>query len=223
MSEPSPAGCFRGKAMRFFDDLEDDNTREFWVAHVDVFEAEIRHPMAALLADLPAAYQPFRVFRMNRDVRFSHDKSPYKTQHSAIHEAGGTSHYVHLDGGGLLVAAGTYLMSRDQLARYRAAVDAPRTGRGLERLLDRAAEDGLGVDAVATESLKTAPRGYPRDHERVALLRRKGVTAHRRLDGAALGDPEAVRAFVVETFERSEPLLRWLRRHVGPPEADPDR
>ena len=69
---------FSVKATRFFEDLEDDNSREFWAANKNTFETAVKKPMAALLDSLPDRYQPFKVYRMNRDVRFSADKSPYK-------------------------------------------------------------------------------------------------------------------------------------------------
>lgn len=213
-SEKRTSGGFRPAALRFFDGLEEDNSKEYWTAHVDEFEREVKAPMAALLESLPPTYQPFRVFRMNRDLRFSADKSPYKQQHGATHESGGIDHYVHIDAGGLLAATGMYWMQRDQLVRYRAAVDDTRTGRALERILDQLA-DADSVADMGLSPLKTAPRGYPRDHPRIDLLRRKGVVAHRTLTGPELADPEAARDFVVALFEVAKPLNAWLRKHVG--------
>jgi uncharacterized protein (DUF2461 family) len=83
MTTPTRPSGFSPAATQFFEDLEDQNTREFWLAHKDVFDREIRDPMAALLDSLPEEYQPFKVFRMNRDIRFSADKSPYKITHGA--------------------------------------------------------------------------------------------------------------------------------------------
>lgn len=219
-SEQRTAGGFRPAALRFFDGLEEDNSKEYWNAHVDEFEREVKAPMAALLESLPKPYQPFRVFRMNRDLRFSADKSPYKLQHGATHESGGIDHYVHLDGGGLLAATGIYWMQRDQLVRYRAAVDDTRTGRALERILDRLTDadsdsDSDSVADMGLSPLKTAPRGYARDHPRIDLLRRKGVVAHRTLTGPDLADAEAARDFVVSLFQAAQPLNAWLRKHVG--------
>jgi uncharacterized protein (DUF2461 family) len=85
MATQASVNGFSLTATQFFEDLEDQNSREFWLAHKDVFEREVREPMAALLDSLPEDYQPFKVFRMNRDVRFSADKSPYKTAHGAAH------------------------------------------------------------------------------------------------------------------------------------------
>lgn len=214
---PAQSGGFSPDGIRFFEDLEDDNTREFWQAHKDTFEQEVREPLASLVESMPDSYQPFRMFRMNRDVRFTHDKAPYKTQHSAVHESAGTDHYLQLSAQGLMVGAGIYWMQADQLQRYRAAVDDARRGPALERTLRRLTEQSIDVNVVGLPALKTAPRGYPRDHSRIDLLRRKGVVGHRALDGPDLADARALHEFVVTTFESCGPLVTWLRNNVGPP------
>lgn len=151
---------------------------------------------------------------MHRDVRFSKDKSPYKTSHAAIHDGDGIDHYLQIGAGGLLVAAGIYWMEPEPLRCYRAAVDDNRTGRALERLLAKLKSTSLSINDMGVGSLKTAPRGYPRDHPRVELLRLKGLVGHRTLTGSALHDPSAVRDFVMETFELCAPLTRWLRSNT---------
>jgi uncharacterized protein (TIGR02453 family) len=207
---------FRPAALRFFQDLEDDNSREFWLAHSHIYEREVRQPLLALLESLPEKYQPFRLYRMNRDLRFTKDKSPYKVQQGAISEAEGGDYYLHVDGTGLLVAAGAYRLEPDQLDRYRTAVDDGRKGRALERILadleQQAVETQMGMPA-----LRTAPRGYAKDHPRIDLLRRKGLVGSRTLTGTELGDGDRIRDFVVETFTACEPLVGWLTRHVGAP------
>ena len=208
---------FSTRATRFFADLEDDNSREFWLAHADVYEHEVKAPMTALLETLPEKYQPFRMFRMNRDLRFTRDKSPYKTAQGAISEAEGSDHYLHLDSAGLLVAAGAYAMEPDQLERYRAAVDDERRGRALERIVADLERQEVETEDVGMPALKTAPRGYARDHPRIHLLRQKGVVGWRTLSGAELADGDRVRNFVVDTFAACEPLVDWLARHVGAP------
>ena len=207
---------FRAEAMRFFQDLEDDNSREFWQAHADVYEREVKQPMLALLESLPERYQPFRLYRMNRDLRFTKDKSPYKIQQGAISEAEGGDYYLHVDGTGLLVAAGAYQLEPDQLERYRAAVDDGRKGRALERILTDLEQQDV-VTAMGMPALKTAPRGYAEDHPRIDLLRRKGLVGSRTLTGAALQDGDRIRDFVTETFTACEPLVAWLTKHVGAP------
>jgi uncharacterized protein (TIGR02453 family) len=126
---------FTAKSTRFFAGLEQDNSKDYWTANKAIFEKEVKEPMAALLDSLPERFQPFKVFRMNRDIRFSPDNSPYKTQHGAAHEIDGTVYYVHLDARGLMAACGAYMMAPDQLERYREAVAADATGRELQDIL----------------------------------------------------------------------------------------
>jgi uncharacterized protein (TIGR02453 family) len=210
-----PSGGFTAKAAEFFAGLESDNSKDYWTANKAVFEKDVKEPMAALVDSLPERFQPFKVFRMNRDIRFSPDKSPYKTQHGAAHEADGTVYYVHLDAHGLMAACGAYMMAPDQLERYREAVAADTTGAALEGILRDLDERGIEVGHGMGEPLKTAPRGYPKDHPRVELLRQKAVSAHGRLAETSLRDADVVRQFVVDTFDACEPLNNWIRSNVG--------
>ena len=203
------------KATRFFQDLEDDNSREFWNAHKDVYEREVKQPMAELLESLPERYQPFRLFRMNRDLRFTKDKSPYKTQLGAISDTDGKDYYLHLDGSGLMVAAGMYMMEPDQLERYRSAVDDDLSGEALERILADLEAQSVQTHDIGMPTLKSAPRGYAKDHPRIELLRQKGLVGYRNLAGAKLRSGGGVRDFVVETFAACEPLVDWLGEQVG--------
>ncbi len=209
------AGGFTAKATRFFAGLESDNSKDYWTANKALFEKEVKEPLAALVDSLPERFQPFKVFRMNRDIRFSPDKSPYKTQHGAAHEVDGTVHYLHVDARGLMAACGAYMMAPDQLDRYREAVAADATGPDLERILRDLDGRGVEIGHGMSEPLKTAPRGYPKDHPRVDLLRQKAVSAHSRLTGTRLRDAASVRQFVVETFDACGPLNDWIRSNVG--------
>ena len=215
----APPG-FSPAALAFFDGLEEDNSRAYWTAHGEMFETEVKAPLAALLASLPSTYQPFRVFRMNRDLRFTADKSPYKTQHSAIHAHAGLDHYLQFSAAGLLVATGIYWMERDQLQRFREAVDDERTGAALHRLLGRLERGGVVALGGGVGTLKTAPRGYPRDHRRIRWLRHQGLIASAGLTGAELADGQAVRDFTVQVFTAARPMNRWLADHVGPHRPD---
>jgi uncharacterized protein (TIGR02453 family) len=213
-TQTRPSG-FGPAATQFFEDLEDQNTREFWLAHKAVFEREVREPMAALLDSLPEKYQPFKVFRMNRDIRFSPDKSPYKTMHGAAHGMPGAVHYLHLDASGLMVACGSYLMQPDELERYRQAVAEDSSGDELSEILAALRRRrSLRLGPGGAEPLKTAPRGFPRDHPRGDLLRQKGVIAMRTRPGSELQNGTKLRSFV-ETFEMCADLTDWLKRFVG--------
>ena len=121
------AVTFRGwpdEAIDFYDGLEEDNSRAYWTAHKATYDDAVKAPMEALLADLAPEFGEGKIFRPNRDVRFSHDKSPYKTAIGAVFGGGG---YVQLSGAGLAVGRGMYAMATDQLERFRDAVDADTT------------------------------------------------------------------------------------------------
>lgn len=216
MATSTRVSGFRPAATHFFEDLEDQNTREFWLANKEVFDREVREPMAALLDSLPEEYQPFKVFRMNRDVRFSADKSPYKIMHGAAHGIPGAVHYLHLDASGLMVACGNYMMQSEELERYRLAVADDASGEELTEILAALRRRrSLEVGPGGPEPLKTVPRGYPRDHPRAELLRQKGLIAMRTRPASELQNGPRLRSFVLETFEMCSDLADWLGRYVG--------
>jgi uncharacterized protein (TIGR02453 family) len=206
-------------AIDFFDGLEEDNSREYWLAHKAVYDEAVRAPMEELLEELAGEFGAGKIFRPNRDVRFSADKSPYKTQIAATLAEGG---YVSLSGAGLGVGTGMYWMAPDQLERFRAAIDDDRTGPELEELA--AERRRAGVDVSAHESLKSAPRGYPKDHPRIELLRLKGVITWREWPVAPWLATRKAKTRVVDMLRGSRPILEWLDTNVGPStEPDPFR
>src|ERR671931_497014 len=122
------------EALEFFEGLEAENTKVYWERNKQVYETLVRAPMEALLAELAPEFGEGRIFRPYRDVRFSADKSPYKTSIAAMVGEG----YVHLTTGGLGVGCGMYEMASDQLDRYREAVAADKSGKELDRLVSEA-------------------------------------------------------------------------------------
>lgn len=217
-------GTFRGwpaEALEFWAGLEADNSRTFWQANKAVYDRAVRAPMEALLADLDAEFGPFHLFRPHRDVRFTKDKTPYKTAIAAVGEAeGGEMHYLQFSAQGLLVATGAYTMAADQLARHRAAIDDPAAGGDLAAVVTDLRRRGYAIGAMTT--LRTAPRGYPKDHPRIELLRMKGCMASRTFPPAAWLHTARARDRVVATWRGAAALNAWLARHVGPSELPPD-
>jgi len=206
---------FRGwpeSALDFYDGLEADNSKAYWLDHRDVYERDVKAPMDALIAELAPQFGEARLFRPYRDTRFSRDKSPYKTTIAAMIGDG----YVQLSADGLMAGAGMYHLAPDQLARYRAAVDSEVTGRRLQSIVNslRAAQ----LEVTAMETLKTAPRGYPKDHPRVELLRHKGLVAMKAWPVASWLGTAGAKTRVVDVLRSSAPLVQWLHAHVGPAE-----
>jgi len=203
------------EAIEFFERLEDDNTKVFWTEHKPVYEESVKAPMEELLADLRRRFGEGKIFRPYRDVRFSKDKTPYKTNIAATMEKGG---YVSLSADAFSVGTGYYMMAKDQLARYRAAIDADKTGRQLERIIAKLT--AAGIDVTAHDTLKTAPRGYPKDHARIELLRMKGCIAWREWEIGAWLDTSEPKDRVVDFLDAAKPLVKWLDTNVGPTELE---
>ena len=166
---------FPGEGIEFYEQLAADNSRSFWQANKGRFEEYVKQPMVELTEEL-ADFGPFHMFRPYNDVRFSKNKPPYKTQQGAYGESeGGAGHYVQFSADGLMAGAGYYAMAPDQLERSRSAIDGETTGAELVELVADAEKRKYSISAI--DSLKTAPRGYPKDHPRIELLRRKGLIA----------------------------------------------
>jgi uncharacterized protein (TIGR02453 family) len=204
------------EAVEFYEGLQVDNTKTYWTAHKPVYDASVHAPMAELLAELADEFGPGRIFRPYRDVRFRADKSPYKT---AIYATLGAGGYVGFSAGGLTAGTGYYHMAPDQLDRYRRAVGDDARGARLVAIVDRLTAEGIEIGGP--DPLKTAPRGYPRDHPRIRLLRHKGLIAWRQWPvGAWLGTP-AAKDRIVEVLRTAAPLQAWLDEEVGPSTAPP--
>src|ERR1039457_146083 len=116
------------EALEFYEGLAADNSKAYWTAHKAVYEDAVLRPMTELLEELAAEFGEAKIFRPYRDVRFSADKSPYKTHIGAVIGRG----YIQLSAEGLAAGSGMYGMSPSQLDRYRQAVVSERCGPELE-------------------------------------------------------------------------------------------
>jgi uncharacterized protein (TIGR02453 family) len=199
------------EALEFYEGLEADNSKTYWTAHKAVYDADVYAPMAALLAELEDEFGEGKIFRPNRDVRFSADKSPYKTAIGAVLGGGG---YVQLSADGLGAGHGYHMMASDQLERYRAAVADDRTGERLRELI--AEVERHGIEVRSHDRLKGAPRGYPKDHPRLELLRNKNLIAWRQWPVQPWLGTAAAKRRVVEFLRAARPLAAWLDDQVGP-------
>jgi uncharacterized protein (TIGR02453 family) len=212
--------AFRGwpaEAIEFYEGLEADNSRAYWQDNKAVYEKIVRGPMDELLAELAPEFGEGRIFRPYRDVRFSKDKSPYKTNIAATLSSGG---YLHFGADGLGAGCGMYMMAPDQLDRYRRAVADDRKGREIAEIVSKLRK--RGVEVSAHDVLKTAPKGYPKDHPRIDLLRQKGLISWKHWPvGAWLGTRKA-KDRVVQFLRASQPMNQWLQKRVGPSELAED-
>src|SRR6266849_296748 len=112
-------GGWPAAALEFYAGLEDDNSKAYWTSHKAVYEEKVLRPMTELLEGLAPEFGDPKIFRPYRDIRFSHDKTPYKTHIGATL---GGSCYVQLSADGLSAGSGRWHLEADELARYRAGV-----------------------------------------------------------------------------------------------------
>ena len=208
---------FGPEVFDWFAGLERDNTRPYFTATRDLYEHAVRGGLESLLDELAMEFGgEARVFRQQRDLRFTPDKTPYKTRtYGVIH---GT------------IGPGRTASTRS--SRSTASTPAPATGGSPATSWIASAprsDDAAGAELEAVtagvqdaglelsgDSLKTAPRGYPRDHPRIELLRRKSLIAGRALTGEGGIDRDAALDHVGGAWRAAEPLNAWLDAHVGP-------
>jgi uncharacterized protein (TIGR02453 family) len=210
-------GGWPAEALDFYEGLEADNSKAYWTAHKAIYEEKVLGPMSELLEELAPEFGEAKIFRPYRDVRFSKDKSPYKTNIGAVIGDG----YVQFSAEGLAAGSGMWMMAPDQLDRYRQAVVSEETGAELERVI--AGVERHEVTVHGHDMLKRAPRGYPADHPRIALLRYKGVTTWKEWPVEPWLGTAAAKDRVATFLTASMPLCAWLGENVGESEAEPDR
>jgi uncharacterized protein (TIGR02453 family) len=198
---------FPDEALAFYAGLRADNSKAYWTAQKDVYESAVRGPMLALLEELGPEWGEAKLFRPYRDTRFAADKSPYKTHQGAFCSIlPGVGYYVQVDADGLYTGAGFHAHTRDQTARYRAAVTAPGTGSGLAALVEKLEKKGFELSG---DQVRTRPKGVPADHPRLELMRYESLIAGRSHE--ELGPAAVIRA----DWKSLRPLVEWVAENVG--------
>jgi uncharacterized protein (TIGR02453 family) len=198
-------GDFRG----FFLGLKMNNSKAYFEAHRQQYQQDVKGPMVALLADLEFEFGEARLSRPHRDIRFSADKSPYKSNIYATTSGG----YVALDAEGLMVGGGTYEMDAAQLARFREAVAASASGTKLAAIVAALRDKGYDIGG---QELKRVPSPNPQDHPRADLLRHKRLIYWRRWPAGKWIATASARERVVQAWKDGADLNAWLAKHVAP-------
>lgn len=200
---------FPDRMLSFYEGLSVDNTKAYWTDHKTVYDACVAGPMRALLDELEPEFGAAKFFRPYRDVRFSNDKAPYKTQAAAM--VGEL--YIAVSADGLFVGGGYYHTSTDQTQRLRAAVDDERTGGALARIVETLVRQGWEVSG---EQLKRVPKPWDDTHPRADLIRHKALVAGKSEPPAEWLHTPKVKARVAKAWRQLAPLNDWLKDNVGP-------
>jgi uncharacterized protein (TIGR02453 family) len=212
---------FGPKTLPFLKALAFHQTKEWFEANRATYEGDIKAPLGDLVEDLSAAFAEAKLplkgdrktalFRINRDVRFSKDKSPYKTNSGAVMTRQGAKNepglfYFHIAPEGCFTAAGFYNPEPPQLANLRAAM--ARDPKAWKRLLAKLAKAGL---APSDEyALTRLPRGYEgtEDAELAAGLKLKSIVCLRPIAEARIATPQLIPDLVAFAKD-ALPLLEW--------------
>jgi len=228
----SASSAFTGfdrKAMQFWHELAAEMNRDWFLANKTRYESQWVQPMTALLtaasAVLASSYRGIRlaapkVLRINRDIRFSKDKSPYKTWIGAgvaLGERrpndGVTALYVHFGVDEEFAGAGQYVFADDTLARWRKRLADPRKGAELAKIVAGLRKAKYSVTAYDT--LARVPRPFEADHPRADLLKMKGlVIGFPKIPRGLIHRPQFL-DWLVTHGKASAPLAAWLHKNLG--------
>jgi uncharacterized protein (TIGR02453 family) len=233
-------GWFGPRALAFLRGLRRNNRREWFEAHRADYQRDILEPLRAVAAELDVRFARLApefeagkrsLFRIYRDVRFSKDKSPYKT-HAALwvyHRApgrgvgkeidGGAGFYLHLEPGASIIAGGLWMPPRHSLNKVRdyLAGDYRAFTRIVAAPAFRRRFDGLTDDEPGVK-LKRMPRGFAEDHPAADWLRFNSFTVSRGYTDAQMLGPDLLDR-AMDDYRRMLPLCRWLNVALGYPPA----
>jgi uncharacterized protein (TIGR02453 family) len=205
---------FPDEGLVFYEGLEADNTKTYWTRNKAAYDQHVRGPLVALVEELAPEFGTAKVFRPYRDVRFSNDKTPYKTHQGAvIHPEGGCgAWYVQISADGLRVSGGSWRLESDQVARYRRAVADDVQGPRLEKEVDRLAGAGWSIEG---ERLIRVPSGHDADAPRVDLLKHKSLYASQMWEPADWLHTRRALDEVRDAWRHLRALNAWLDDNVG--------
>jgi len=215
--------------MQFWHELALEMSKDWFVENKPRYEDVWVAPMTALLTGvarhLASTYRPLalgepRVMRIYRDVRFSKDKTPYKTHIAAVvrlagkpaAQMGNAVLYVHLGLDEEYVGGGTYQFDAAKLVRWRKAVGGT-PGEVLQPMIAKLRKAGYTVGGH--DDYQKIPSGFTADHPRAELLKMKGLTAGFPEIPAGLLHKPAFAGWLVDHARAIAPLVTWLHRHVG--------
>lgn len=216
---------FSKEALRFYRELSANNSKEWFEDNAGRYREHVLEPAKAFVETIGdglkkidrALYAQARVngsiFRINRDVRFSKDKTPYKTElafrfwHGEDKKRAPSGFYMRIRPSGVGIMTGVWAFEPAALLRYREAVADTRRGRALARAIE-----GLESNCrrYGADSLKRVPKPWPADHERADLLRAKGLAVGKDVKAPKQLHEPAFVDWCLEQFERLSPVHRWL-------------
>ncbi len=232
MDAPGRFGGFGPEALAFLAGLAHDNSKRYFDANREVYEEHLALPMRALVVDLgdrladgvsPAVQAEPKVgrslFRINRDLRFSKDTTPYHPYVDAVFWEGPSprsspSFILRIAADEVVVGAGVVGLDKTGLARWRASVIDDSSGSALVATIG-AVQQAVPGAALSAPTRARVPRGFPADHPRADLLRSDGLHVSASVEPPPTITDPCFTEWLVDRYVRFAPLHRWLVDHVG--------
>ena len=226
---PTPAALpyFRPEALTFLRNLAKHNDREWFTPRKAQFEAELKEPMLAVIRKITEAMTDFApnfvrpaekcIFRIYRDIRFSHNKLPYKTHvaawwsHQGLEKTSGAGYYFHISAKEMIIAAGAYMTEKDQLAAIRHWLLAHHLE--LKKLLQSPAVRRT-FSEFEGNALIRPPKGFPCEHPGLDLIRCRQWGLHATLPAAEALKPNLA-ATVIRHFKIAAPVVDALNTPIA--------
>jgi len=220
---------FSKQTLSFFKELKQNNSKTWFEAHRQDYEEHVKKPSEALVVAMGKALETITpginaipkvnqsLFRLNRDSRFSHDKSPYKTNLGILWWEGmgkrmeSSSFYFHLEDDHLMLGNGVYMFPKPMLETYREAVVGKTSGKQLTQAVQKLAKKNY---AIQGKHYKKTPKGYDADHPNAELLLFNGLYSGIEMKiPPAFYNPDLI-DLCFQHYQNMLPLHEWLRDFV---------
>lgn len=211
------------KTFAFLKSLKKNNNRDWFNDHKSEYE-NAKDNVLGFIQELVVAFSTFDsslrgleakdcLFRIYRDTRFSKDKTPYKTNLGASINAGGKKsmgpgYYVHLEPGGSFIAGGIWMPPADEVKKIRQEIDY--NGKDLKKVLTKPSFKKAFGGLSREHALKTAPKGYPKDHPDIELLKLNSFIVWKNVSDKDILGPKSIKSLTTLGKEM-KPLMDFLK------------
>jgi len=211
------------KTFAFLKALKKNNNRDWFNDHKSEYE-NAKDNVLGFIQELVVAFSTFDsslrgleakdcLFRIYRDTRFSKDKTPYKTNLGASINAGGKKsmgpgYYVHLEPGGSFIAGGIWMPPADEVKKIRQEIDY--NGKDLKKVLTKSSFKKAFGGLSREHALKTAPKGYPKDHPDIELLKLNSFIVWKNVSDKDILGPKSIKTLTTLGKEM-KPLMDFLK------------
>lgn len=221
---------FPKETLAFLKGITAHNEKAWFDSHRDLYEAGYVAPSRAFVEDMGSRLKKIApdvqfdaringsIGRINRDIRFSNDKRPYKDYLALYFWHGDRKtwdqpgFYLSIGPKSVWAGSGIYMFGKEMLGDFREAVIFERSGKALEALIGKLRKAGYGV---GEKTRKLVPRGYDKDHKRAELLLYEGLHAGAELPLESATDP-AFADLCFKHFKATWPISKWIRDELSP-------